>query len=111
MINDKGGAFNALANYWFTRFEYDASGEQRAVPEYNLESGGAQGPIAKWCERHGATDDDASTISCAFEAGLHFAAVLVQQPFDEQQLRKAVADFVKMNPERFLNTAAPTETK
>jgi len=111
MTNDKGGAFNALANYWFTRFEYEESGEQTAVPEYNLDLGGAQGPIAKWCERQGATDEDASTLSCAFEAGLHFAAVLMQQPFNEHQLREALADFRKMNPERFLNAAAQVGSK
>lgn len=111
MINDKGGALNALANYWFTRFEYEESGEQTAVPEYNLNCGGAQGPITNWCERRGATHDDANVIARAFEAGLHFAATLSRQPFDDQPLRDALAYFVKMNPECFLEAAPQAGSK
>ncbi len=75
-INDRGGPLNALANYWLTRFNYERDGEERAVPEFNLEVGGTTEPLARWLEERGVASVRTGDVGVGFEAGLYFAAVL-----------------------------------
>ncbi len=75
-INDRGGALSALANYWLTRFNYEKDGEARAVPEFNLETGGSAEPFAHWLEERDVASERTGDVAIGFEAGLHFAAVL-----------------------------------
>ena len=102
--NDKGGALNAIANYWFTKFNYEATGEAVAVPEYNLEDGGAQAAIADYFIAKGASTNDASIMSSSFECALHFASVIMQRPLDEAATRGVLAEFVNHTPEAFQNS-------
>jgi len=92
-INDKGGAMNALANYWLTRFIYEADCEKRAVPEYNLSDGGASEPFADWLVSKGIKREAAGTASAGFEAGLWFASALERNFVDcDPELRTALDD-------------------
>ena len=111
MTNDRGGALNAIANYWFTKFNYEATGEAVAVPEYNLEIGGAQSGIADYFIAKGASKNDASIMSSSFECALHFASVIMQRPLDEAATRGVLADFVENTPEAFQGSALVASSK
>jgi len=94
VVRDRGGAFDALANYWLRRIDYADGREQTAVPECNLEFG-AGDALEDALNRRGVEQKHSGDIAAGFTLGLEIARILERAPLNsEQAIRAALDSFV-----------------
>jgi hypothetical protein len=75
VTNDRGGLIDAQVNYYLTKLAAEDDGNTIAVPEYNLEIGGAGCAMTAYLR--GRTIES----SLAFELGLEIANIIQSEPF------------------------------
>ena len=91
MADSRIGPLNALANYWLTRLQYEETKEPKAVPEYNLEIGGASVAFFNFVEMR-SNYDKANLSSTGFDIGFELALALKPDAFKTASGVKAIGD-------------------
>jgi hypothetical protein len=86
--NDRGGAFDALANYHLTRVETIDAANAKNVPEFCL-SESAEEALNACLRRRGVAPD---FFASGFALGLHIARILVSDPFGCEAALRTLLD-------------------
>jgi hypothetical protein len=88
-LKERGGAIDALVNYWITKITYRKTAEPTAVPEFNLESGGAQSALDSYLAGRKLHE------GIAFDLGIRLAGIVSRTPLNaEAEVFAAIEDAI-----------------